>query len=60
MYFHFQQLSKQATTHPSFHPFSPYSVMQALAASRLISADFSTLVGVPAFKIEQRTQRGNW
>ena len=29
--------------------------MQALAASRLISADFPTLVGVLAFQIEQRT-----
>ena len=55
MYFHFQQLSKQATTHLSFHPFSPYSAMQALAASRLISANFPTLVGVLAFQIEQRT-----
>ena len=55
MYFHFQQLSKQATTHPSFHPFSPYSAMQALSASRLVSADFPMLVGVLAFQIEQRT-----
>ena len=55
MYFHFQQLSKQATTHLSFHPFSPYSAMQTLAAPRLILADFPTLVGVLAFQIEQRT-----
>ena len=56
MYFHFQQLSKQVITHLSFHPFSPYSDMQALAASRLVSADFSTL-GVLTFKIGQRTRK---
>ena len=55
MYFHFHQLSKQATTRLSFHPFSLYSAMQVLAASRLISADFPALVGVLAFQIGQRT-----
>ena len=55
MHFHFKQLSKQATIHLSFHLFSPYLAMRVLAASRLISADFSTLVGVPDFQIEQRT-----
>ena len=55
MHFHFKQLSKQATIHLFFHLFSPYLAMRVLAASILISADFSKLVGVPAFQIEQRT-----
>ena len=48
MHFHFQQLSKRTTTHlcilSSYTFLSTRPLMQVLAASRLISVDFPTLV----------------